>query len=60
MFFPMCNPMSYDRRAAREHREQKLQFLRWVKDSMETRLAAVNAAIENIESQQRRDDESAS
>ena len=35
----------------KEHQEQRLKFLKWVRDDMETRLAGLNAAIASIESQ---------
>ncbi len=35
----------------KSHRQNKLQFLKWMRDSLETRLAAVNAAIATIERQ---------
>ncbi|MEB3209798.1 MAG: hypothetical protein VKL39_00520 [Leptolyngbyaceae bacterium] len=57
MFFPWCQPMGCSHQTPQDYREQRLRFLRWVKDSLETRLAAVNAAIETIESQQQRDTE---
>lgn len=58
MFFPWCNPMAAPQQS-QQYQEQRLRFLRRVRDSLETRLAAVNAAIDSIESQQRRDEESA-
>ena len=42
--------------SSKSYREQQLNFLKWVKDSLETRLAAVNAAIASIESQLNRDE----
>ena len=58
MFFPWCQTTGWDHRTPKDYQEQRLRFLRWVRDSLETRLAAVNAAIESVESQKRRDEES--
>lgn len=33
------------------YQERKLQFLKWMRDDMETRLAGLNAAIETLERQ---------
>jgi len=44
-----CSPKHY--------RAKRLDCLRWVKDSLETRLAAVNAMIESLEQQQQRDEQ---
>lgn len=49
--------MGCHHQSTQDYREHRLRFLRWVKDSLETRLAAVNAAIESIESQVQRDTE---
>lgn len=35
----------------KSHRQHQLEFLRWMRDSLETRLAAVNAAIATMERQ---------
>jgi hypothetical protein len=35
----------------KSHRQHQLQFLKWMRDSLETRLAAVNAAIATMERQ---------
>jgi hypothetical protein len=35
----------------KSHRQNQLEFLKWVRDSLETRLAAVNAAIATMERQ---------
>ena len=57
-FFPFScgNYYTYSPKA---HKEQKLQFLKWMRDELETRLAGVNGAISNLEDQidreQRRD-----
>ena len=59
MFFPWCggNPFcSPDSKSSKNYRKHQLDFLKWVKDSLETRLAAVNAAIESIEGQLNRDE----
>jgi hypothetical protein len=60
MFFPWCQPMGCHHSNTHDYRENRLRFLRWVKDSLETRLAAVNAAIESIEAQKQRDTEQVS
>ncbi|MGA7954708.1 MAG: hypothetical protein WCA07_14440 [Gloeobacterales cyanobacterium] len=36
--------------------ERKLKFLKWMKDSLETRLSAVNAAIGTVERQVNEED----
>lgn len=59
MFFSWCggNPFcSPDSTSSKSYRKHQLDFLKWVKDSLETRLAAVNAAIESVENQLNRDD----
>lgn len=33
------------------HQERKLQFLKWMRNDLETRLAGLTAAIETIENQ---------
>jgi hypothetical protein len=33
------------------HRRRQLEFLKWMRDSLETRLSAVNAAIATMERQ---------
>lgn len=38
------------------YQERKLQFLKSMRDDLETRLAGLNAAIESIERQLRQDD----
>ena len=49
MFFPFCLPhYPYSRRDYQQH---KLEFLKASRDSLEARLAAVNAAIETVERQ---------
>ena len=53
-FFAMCCGEKVDRR---KHQEQKLKFMKWVRDDMETRLAGLNSAIASIESQLARDSE---
>ena len=50
--YPFCGSNSA---SARSYRENQLQFLKWVRDSLETRLAAVNAAITSLEGQLNRD-----
>ena len=41
--------------SSQDYRQKRLDCLRWVKDSLETRLAAVNAMIDSLEQQQQRD-----
>ena len=52
MFFPWykscCNPES---NATATWRQRRLQFLKSLRDDLETRLAAINAAIDTIERQ---------
>lgn len=38
-----------------QRRQRKLKFLKAMRDDLETRLAAINAAIETIERQNRQD-----
>ena len=56
MFFPWyqsCfNPES---NSSENYRQRKLKFLKFMRDNLETRLAAINAAIETIERQNRQD-----
>ena len=40
-----------DPKSRRQARESQLNFLKWVRDSLETRLAATNAAISTLEQQ---------
>lgn len=49
MFFPFCLPHHLHSR--RDYQRYKLEFLKASRDSLEARLAAVNAAIETIERQ---------
>ncbi|NJK40042.1 MAG: hypothetical protein HC825_00990 [Oscillatoriales cyanobacterium RM1_1_9] len=42
------------------HQEQKLKFLKWMRDDLETRLAGLNAAIGTIERQLNQDETPAS
>ena len=52
MFFPFCkscfNPES---NTVSTWRQRRLQFLKSMRDDLETRLAAINAAIDTIERQ---------
>lgn len=41
-----CEPQS-----RKTHQENKLKFLKWMRDDLETRLAGLNAAISTIERQ---------
>jgi hypothetical protein len=49
MFFPFCCHPSAD--ARRQHQQFKLEMMKAFRDSLETRLAAVNAAIRTVEQQ---------
>ncbi|MEL6777319.1 MAG: hypothetical protein AAFO06_08690 [Cyanobacteria bacterium J06597_16] len=49
MFFPFCAPCHRTSRS--DHQQHKLNFLKMMRDSLETRLAAINAAIETVERQ---------
>ncbi|EAZ88638.1 hypothetical protein [Crocosphaera chwakensis] len=52
-FFPFWgNPCcGYETTSDKEYKERKLKFLKMMRDSLETRLAGVDAAIETIERQ---------
>jgi hypothetical protein len=55
MFFPFCcNPSP---EARRQHQQFKLDMMKAFRDSLETRLAAINAAINTVEQQMRQDSE---
>jgi hypothetical protein len=41
----------YEPTSRRTYQERKLQFLKWMRDDLETRLAGLNAAIETLERQ---------
>jgi hypothetical protein len=45
---PCCHPGTTTQQSYRQH---QLEFLKWMRDSLETRLAAVNAAIDTMERQ---------
>ncbi|MEM6425568.1 MAG: hypothetical protein AAF651_13205 [Cyanobacteria bacterium P01_C01_bin.73] len=49
MFFPLC--FSSQKPSFKHARQQKLKMLKAMRDSLETRLAAINAAIQTIERQ---------
>lgn len=49
MFLPFCFP--HHPNARRDYRRYKLEFLKASRDALETRLAAVNAAISTMEQQ---------
>lgn len=53
-FWPMFNDTTC---SSTDYREKRLRCLRWVKDSLETRLAAVNAMIDSLEQQKQRDEQ---
>ncbi len=46
------NPESH---SSENYRQRKLNFLKFMRDNLETRLAAINAAIETMERQNRQD-----
>jgi hypothetical protein len=48
----------YEPTSRRTYQEQKLQFLKRMRDDLETRLAGLNAAIETVERQMRQDETS--
>ena len=59
MFFFWGSPCGYSQpTSGREYRERKLQFLKWMRDELEARLAGLNAAIETIERQLSREERS--
>lgn len=50
MFFPpFCMPSSTESR--RQYQRYKLEMMKAFRDSLETRLAAINAAISTVEQQ---------
>lgn len=53
-FFPCCGP---EQPSFKQQQERKLSFLKMMRSNLETRLAALNAAIGNIESQLSQDAE---
>jgi hypothetical protein len=55
MFFPFCCAPSPE--ARRQHQQFKLDMMKAFRDSLETRLAAINAAISTVEQQMRQDSE---
>ncbi|WP_088239960.1 hypothetical protein [Calothrix rhizosoleniae] len=57
MFPFWFNPcLSSDTNQFKTHQERKLKFLKMMRDGLEARLAALNAAIETIERQMRQED----
>ena len=50
---PCCGTESW---SDKSHKERKLQFLKFLRDGLETRLAAINAAIATIERQLSQED----
>lgn len=50
MFSPFCSSTSFQD-AYRQHQQHQLAFLKAVRNGLETRLAALNAAIATMESQ---------
>ncbi|MEO0455110.1 MAG: hypothetical protein AAF152_00820 [Cyanobacteria bacterium P01_A01_bin.114] len=60
MFFPFYMLCCGSKQTARKtYQEHKLTYLKSVKDSLETQLASVSAAIETIEGQLQQDSVSA-
>ncbi|HZG39522.1 MAG TPA: hypothetical protein VEZ50_12640 [Nodosilinea sp.] len=53
MFLPFCAPPSAE--AYRQHQRYKLDMMKAWRDSLEARLAALNAAISTVEQQLRQD-----
>lgn len=53
--FPFLPMFDMKQCSSQDYRKKRLECLRWVKDSLETRLAAVNAMIDSLEQQQQRD-----
>lgn len=52
--FPFFNPCwNWDNSSSshKAYQERKLQFLKWMRDDLETRLAGLNAVIETVERQ---------
>jgi hypothetical protein len=52
--FPFFNPCwNWDSSSSshKVYQERKLQFLKWMRDDLEARLAGLNAAIETVERQ---------
>lgn len=50
--FPFCfSSCCGDSKSRRQARVAQLDFLKWVRDSLETRLSATNAAIATLEQQ---------
>ncbi len=55
MFLPFCMPPSAESR--RQYQRYKLEMMKAFRDSLEARLAAVNAAISTVEQQLRQEGE---
>ncbi|MGF1570246.1 MAG: hypothetical protein ACFCVD_19605 [Nodosilinea sp.] len=55
MSFPFCFPHSAE--SHRQHQQFKLDMMKAFRDSLETRLAALNAAISTVEQQMQRQGE---
>ncbi|MGK7890886.1 MAG: hypothetical protein AB4042_16265 [Leptolyngbyaceae cyanobacterium] len=55
--FPFWSMSGESTCSSTDYRAKRLRCLRWVKDSLETRLAAVNAMIDSLEQQQQRDEQ---
>lgn len=52
MFFPFCKScFDPEAKSATSWKQRRLKFLKSMRDDLETRLAAINAAIDTIERQ---------
>ncbi len=51
MFFPFFPCGCSETPSRKQQQERKLSFLKMMRDNLETRLAALNAAINTVESQ---------
>jgi hypothetical protein len=57
MFFPWYKScFNSESNSCESWRQRRLQFLKSIRDDLETRLAAINAAIETIERQNRQEE----
>ncbi|NJN29339.1 MAG: hypothetical protein HC824_01845 [Synechococcales cyanobacterium RM1_1_8] len=56
--FPFCTNASSPQDAYRQHQAHKLAFMKAMRNGLETRLAALNAAIASMESQQNSESQS--
>ena len=57
MLFPWCNfCFNPESNSASTWKQRRLKFLKSMRNNLETRLAAINAAIDTIERQNREDE----